>query len=126
MRRFFRIPFVIAMITIAFMFFAAGYFFGHYFRQDSIYVTSENDLSMDHISSYASSDEVENTAVKININNASAKELSELKGIGPVLADRIVAYRKENGAFTYTFEIMNVSGIGKAVYEDIKDDIIVN
>lgn len=62
---------------------------------------------------------------KININTASESELQALNGIGPVKAAAIVAYREANGAFTDIAQINNVSGIGPATYEKIKDQICV-
>ena len=61
----------------------------------------------------------------ININTASETELQELSGIGEALSSYIVAYRESNGAFTSIEEITNVSGIGEATYESIKDYICV-
>ncbi|MFC2023587.1 helix-hairpin-helix domain-containing protein [Chloroflexota bacterium] len=58
---------------------------------------------------------------KININTASSTELEELPGIGPALAQRIVDHRETNGPFVDTEDIVNVSGIGPATYEKLKD-----
>ncbi len=60
---------------------------------------------------------------KLNINAATAEELTELNGIGEKLAERIVNYRTENGKFTQTEGIMLVPGIGESVYAAIQDDI---
>lgn len=68
---------------------------------------------------------VANDKKKININTASAKELEELPGIGPALAERIVSYRKANGPFKNIEEIKKVSGIGEKKFEAIKDLIVV-
>jgi len=61
---------------------------------------------------------------KIDINTCSKEELLALPGIGEVLADRIIDYR-EKSKFKSIEDIMNVSGIGKGRFEDIKDLIIV-
>lgn len=58
---------------------------------------------------------------KINLNTASAEELTSLPGIGEVLAARIVAYREEHGPFQTLDDIMQVSGIGSKVVEEIRD-----
>lgn len=60
---------------------------------------------------------------KVNINQASQRELESLNGIGQVLAERIVQYRKKNGEFTTIEDIMKVSGIGSKKFENIKDSI---
>lgn len=56
----------------------------------------------------------------ISINRASAKEFESLDGIGPVLASRIVAYRKSNGSFTTIDDLLNVPGIGKTTLAKFK------
>ncbi|MFO7881801.1 MAG: helix-hairpin-helix domain-containing protein [Kosmotogaceae bacterium] len=58
---------------------------------------------------------------KININIAGKDELKELPGIGDVLAQRILDYRKQFGQFSSSEEIMNVSGIGEKTYESIRE-----
>lgn len=64
-------------------------------------------------------------AVKIDINQATAAELQQLKGVGEVIAERIVAYREEAGGFKTIDEIKNVKGIGEKIFEKIKDLIDV-
>lgn len=64
--------------------------------------------------------------LQVDINTASVEELDKLPGIGPVLAERIVEYRIKNGNFKYRFNIMDVSGIGTGIYNDIKDSIYVS
>ncbi|MDP1546492.1 MAG: helix-hairpin-helix domain-containing protein [Anaerolineales bacterium] len=62
----------------------------------------------------------------ININTASLEELDTLPGIGPTIAQRIIDYRQQNGAFSTIEEIMEVSGIGPSTFDNIKDFITVN
>ena len=61
----------------------------------------------------------------ININTATSEQLQSLPGIGPVLADRIIAYRKDHGAFGSIGELMNVSGIGEKKLEAIWDLVTI-
>ena len=62
---------------------------------------------------------------KININIASQSELTDLPGIGNVLASRIVDYRRQHGDFSRIEDIRNVSGIGEKRYEAIQHLITV-
>ena len=56
-------------------------------------------------------------SVPLDMNAATARELDELPGIGPVLAERIIAWREENGPFTGPDDLMAVEGVGPATYE---------
>ena len=67
----------------------------------------------------------EPTGELVDINSATADEMVELPGIGPVLSERIVAYREANGRFERTDELMAVAGIGPATYEAVRDLITV-
>ena len=52
-------------------------------------------------------------AEPVNVNTASAEEISEsLKGIGLSKARLIVAYREANGTFVHADELVNVKGLG--------------
>lgn len=61
----------------------------------------------------------------ININTASKEELKSLNGIGDVLADSIIEYRDENGAFKSVEDIKNVPRIGSKTFEKFKDKLVV-
>ena len=61
----------------------------------------------------------------ININRATAAELDSLDGIGPVIAKRIIEYRKINGSFTSIEDLQKVSGIGGAKFAQIKAKVRV-
>src|SRR6266536_1649451 len=52
-------------------------------------------------------------AGKVNINTATAQQLTVLPGVGGKLAARIVDYRQKAGGFKSVNELMNVQGIGK-------------
>ncbi len=62
---------------------------------------------------------------KININTANAIMLQALPGIGPVLSERIIEYRNQNGLFGVIDDIQDVSGIAEKKFEGIKDLICV-
>ena len=62
---------------------------------------------------------------KININTASADELTKLKQVGPNYAARIIEYREKHGPFEKPEEIMNVKGIGPKTFELNKEHIVV-
>ena len=55
-----------------------------------------------------------------DLNRASPEVVETLPGIGPVLAERIVQYRKENGGFDSVDDLMNVKGIGPKTLARIK------
>ncbi|MCX7757916.1 MAG: helix-hairpin-helix domain-containing protein [candidate division WOR-3 bacterium] len=85
--------------------------------KDSI-SAKENDSSTTNNNSVKSS-----RNLLVNINTADAKELEALPGIGPVIAQRIVEYRKQNGYFKAKEEILRIKGIGPKKYQAIKDKI---
>lgn len=62
---------------------------------------------------------------KVNINTANLDELDTLPGIGPVTAQKIIDYRQTYGPFQTVESIVDVSGIGPATFERLKDLITV-
>ncbi len=62
---------------------------------------------------------------KINLNEANAEELMSLPGIGQAKAADIIEYRETIGRFQSIEEIKNISGIKDAVFEKIKEKIVV-
>ena len=63
-------------------------------------------------------------SAEVNINTATQKELMSLSGIGESKAKAIVEYRSKT-KFKKIEDIMQVPGIGKAIFEKIKKDITV-
>lgn len=95
---------------------------------DKIYVPKKEDTQTEYITSGAgenvSSNDTQSSDSKIiNINTATVDELSTLSGIGKAIAERIVAYRMQNGKFENIEDIKNVIGIGDSKFNNIKDEI---
>lgn len=61
----------------------------------------------------------------IRLNSATATELQEIPGVGPVLAERIVAHRVEHGYFETVEDLLDVPGIGEAKLEAMRDAVLV-
>ncbi len=88
--------------------------------------TEINDRTLVYIppkSNFQTECEIEAQKEKININEATAKELSSLDGVSLTLGEKIVSYREENGPFLTIEDVKLVSGIGDATYQKIRDYI---
>lgn len=62
----------------------------------------------------------------VNINTAGSEELQQLKGVGPVTAQKIIQDRKTNGEYKSVDELERVKGIGSKTVEDIADNATVD
>jgi competence protein ComEA len=62
---------------------------------------------------------------KININTADVKSLMTLSGVGRSLAEKIVKYRDEHGAFKRPHDLRKVEGVGEALFEKNRERIVV-
>ena len=89
------------------------------------YITESKVQSPSNENGSSVSGSSEQTQDKININTATVDELDALPGIGPAKAQAIVDHRNTQGAFLKIEDVMNVSGIGEKIFEQIKDSITV-
>ena len=60
---------------------------------------------------------------QVNVNEADAKELESIRGIGPMLAQRILQFREANGPFEQLEDLVQVPGIGQAKFDKIKSQV---
>lgn len=61
----------------------------------------------------------------VDINTATAEVLEQIPGVGPVLAQRIIAYRDQNGGFTSIEQLTEVSGIGEATFAQMQSMVSI-
>lgn len=62
---------------------------------------------------------------RVRINVAGVEELEALPGVGPVLAERIVAYREEHGPFAVVEDLLEVPGIGEKKLAALREAVLV-
>ena len=61
------------------------------------------------------------TGGRVSLSSATAEQLDELPGIGPVTAEAIIAYRTARGGFQRVEDLLDVQGIGEKTLADLKD-----
>jgi competence protein ComEA len=61
----------------------------------------------------------------VNLNTASADQLTTIPGVGPKMAERIIEYRQKNGGFKKVEDLTNVSGVGEKSFLKMKPLITV-
>jgi len=113
---------VLLILTLVFAAFTLGFFLGTHQNRSDITVSVSNELKdppKPTEQTVKSVQKDENVVFPVNINRATAKELTVLPGIGDILAQRIIAYRNTNGYFSTEEELLNVEGIGKKRLEEI-------
>ena len=109
---------LLVALTIAFSAFILGLFTGRNLNRTPVQIQS---LPTVTVAAETATHAAPTEPGILNINTASSEQLQTLPGIGPVIADRIVAYRDEFGLFESVGELMNVSGIGEKKLEAIWD-----
>ena len=117
--------FLISAITIIFLAFTVGFFLGrnqnHEIIQISFHSPARHNLPPETHpeNTEATTDTRPATEFPLNINTADIEALIQLPGIGETLAQRIISYRNQHGAFERPEELMNVDGIGSGKLETI-------
>ena len=111
-------------LTVAFVAFIAGMLAGRSITQEPVIIQ----VSAEQTTQYSQPESGQasaNSQELININTASAKILDTLPGIGPVIAQKIVEYRQNNGPFEHISDLSKVDGIGPKKLLAVLDFITV-
>lgn len=121
------------VLTLVFSAFIGGFFLGRNFNHSQVNISAviavtipgETAAEAEPTDIFETTAATEPILFPLNINTATAEELTALPGIGPALAQRIVDYRENNGPYNNVAELSNVSGIGEKRLEAILDYITV-
>ena len=119
---------LLVTVTLIFMAFTLGFLLGRNNNEEKIIVSVADDFltkPTEEIPKISNVTEKERIIFPISLNSAGKQELMALPGIGEVLAERILDYRRVHGAFATEEELLNVEGIGKNRLEEILDLITV-
>ena len=111
---------LLPLFTLTFISFM--FVFGLLFVRTAVHTPLRMQHPMTAVHSSATVTSVRNSAPdtkKVNINTATAEQLQLIPGIGPVLAQKIVDHREENGPFQDVSELTNVDGIGPKTLQNI-------
>ena len=114
-------------LTCIFCAFTLGFFMGRNQNHEVIHLDMVARVPLHNIppASVTIPEETqEEVKFPVDINSATSETLSALPGIGPTLAERILAYRNRNGKFQRPEELLNVDGIGPGKLEAILDYVI--
>jgi competence protein ComEA len=91
---------------------------------EQIYIYAKSSAASSSSKSAASSPRVKSKPTGfVLVNRANTKEFESLDGIGPVLASRIIAFRKTNGPFLTIEDLLKVPGIGAATLAKFKSKV---
>ena len=108
----------IAALTLVFILGMAGVYARATCMDEGNYIIRTGKLAQETVA-------IEAVRWQVNINTATAEELTALPGVGEALAERIIAYREEHGRFRAAEELLEVKGIGESKFAEMKDWIIL-
>lgn len=123
-----KISVLLAAVTVLFVGFTLGLFVGRNSGSGTVTLAVPAQMQTAPTAAATAPTQTvpeETVSFPVNINTADADTLATLPGIGQVLAERIVAYRRQNGSFRAIEEITNVEGIGEKKAEAILELITV-
>lgn len=123
-----KVSVLLAVVTALFVGFTLGLFVGRNTGSGTITLAVSPQMQTSPTTAATAAAETvpeETVSFPVNINTADADTLTALPGIGQVLAERILAYRQQNGSFRAIEEITKVEGIGEKKAEAILDLITV-
>lgn len=123
-----KVSVLLAVVTALFVGFTLGLFVGRNTGSGTVTLAVPAQMQTAPTTAATAAAETvpkETVSFPVNINTADADTLTALPGIGQVLAERIVAYRRQNGSFRAIEEITKVEGIGEKKAEAILDLITV-
>lgn len=123
-----KVSVLLAVVTAMFVGFTLGLFVGRNTGSGTVTLAVSPQMQTAPTTAATAAAETvpeETVSFPVNINTADADTLTALPGIGQVLAERIVAYRRQNGPFRAVEEIMKVEGIGEKKAEAILELITV-
>ena len=83
-------------------------------------------LSLSGLAAAAPTAETEPARKVVNINTATAAELTRLPRVGAKLAQRIVDHRQKQGAFHRAEDLMEVKGVGEKMFQTLKPYLAVS
>jgi len=97
-------------------------------QKEKIAIENKEDIQTQQKTSIPSAEKISATGTHnelIDINVATAEQLQQLPRIGPVLAKRIIEYRKLYSRFVSKEQLMEVRGIGEKTFDKLKDKVVV-
>ena len=123
-----KVSVLLAVVTVLFVGFTLGLFVGRNTGSGTVTLAVPAQMQTAPTAAATAAAETvpkETVSFPVNINTADVDTLTALPGIGRVLAERIVAYRRQNGSFRAIEEITKVEGIGEKKAEAILELITV-